>query len=131
MFRTAGAMLLICLFLPAGCSQQNLPLAPPPLTQDEAVALIANLPESIVWANFIEKAGRGEVHAAFMAQGEWKQPPLNFWEVWRVEDHPDHTLKNEIFLVDKTSRAVFVFDDLAPEGQEVVPLAQWRKQQPQ
>jgi hypothetical protein len=131
MFRTAGAVLLICLFLPAGCSRQNLPLAPLPLTQDEAVALIANLPESLVWADFIEKASRGEAHAAFVPNGDLKDPPLDGWEVWRMESHPDHYVRSEIFLVDKASRAVFVYDDLAPEGQEFIPLAQWRKQRPQ
>jgi hypothetical protein len=130
MFRTNGAVLLVCLFLPAGCIQQNHLAAPSPLTQNEAVALIMNLPESKAWAAAIEKAGGGEAHAAFLPEGDRRTPPLEFWKILRVEDHADHVVLNQIFFVSRTTREVFVYDDLAPEGQELIPLAQWHQPWP-
>jgi hypothetical protein len=122
---------IACFLSITGCSLREEPLALPPLTQDEAVALIMNLPESKAWAAMIEKVDHGEVHAAYMPDGTWKRPPMDFWVVCRAERHPDHNVRNETFLIDKTSRAVFVYDDLAPLGQDVIPRAQWQKKQPQ
>jgi hypothetical protein len=130
MRRAPLAMLLVCLLVPAACGRAKESTATAALSQDEAVALIMNLPQCRAWGDAVEKASGGEAHAAYVVQGEWKAPPLDCWQVWRVEDHADHTVRNEIFLVDKNTRAIFVYDEFAPEGKDLVPLAQWHQEWP-
>ncbi|HEY2585809.1 MAG TPA: DUF3298 and DUF4163 domain-containing protein [Tepidisphaeraceae bacterium] len=96
-----------------------------PLSQEEAVKLIAELPEVRRYFSTIEQISHKQGRAIAMGQGHGGDP--NAWEVYVGEEHPDRSACWNRFRVDQRTGAILVWN--APSYNALIPLDQWRQQQ--
>jgi hypothetical protein len=96
-----------------------------PLSELDAVKLIAELPEVRRYFGTVEQTAHKQGRAIAMGQGHGSDP--NAWEVYVGEEHPDHSACWNRFRVDQRNGAVLVWN--APSYNALIPLDQWRQQQ--
>lgn len=96
-----------------------------PLSELDAVKLIAELPEVRHYFSTVEQTSHKQGRAIAMGQGHGSDPSA--WEVYVGEEHPDHSACWNRFRVDQRTGAVLVWN--APSYNALIPLDNWRQQQ--
>lgn len=104
-------------------SEQTVAL-PVPLNKEQAMAIIAELPEIKAWSDYIERTSDGKAHGMIM------EPPAEvtlldgkqYWSVGFYENQPAQSHRWESFLVGLDHKDIWV-DDIE-EG--FISLQTWR-----
>lgn len=96
------------------------------ITQEEAVKLVADLPEIRKYFASVEQSSHGQRHAVAMGQGHGGAPST--WEIYVGDDRPDgSSVCWNRFRVDQRTGAILVWN--APSYNALIPLATWQQQQ--
>ena len=106
------------------------PVAPPlpyngPRTQDQAMDLLAGLPEVKAWNDHLVKSSGGASHGSLVPYSPTPKElgGKRYWQFSYVENTPDAAKRWENFLVGENTAEILV-DDI--DNARQIPLEQWR-----
>jgi len=106
------------------------PVAPPlpyngPRTQDQAMDLLAGLPEIKAWNDYLTKSSGGASHGSLVRYSPTPKElgGKRYWQFSYIENTPEAAKRWENFLVGENTPDILV-DDI--DNARQIPLEQWR-----
>ena len=126
------SILILLPLLVFGCSEPSRQKAaapsPAPITEEQAMAIVWELPEIKAWTRYIDEKTAGKVRATLMVD---PQRPENirgnkYWAVGFYENQPTHVHRWQTFLVRLDGKEILV-DDLVTG--DYMDLQKWREKE--
>lgn len=125
-------ILLVLPLLLLGCPKQQQPQVvgstSASITQEQAIAIVWDLPEIKAWTHYVEKKSEGKARPVLIAERQTPETMAGnkYWAIGFYEDQTTYTHRWQSFLVRLDGKEILV-DDVATGN--YLGLLKWREKE--